>query len=507
VPASPPAEPARAARADAGSRRAQLAAAWGAGLLVLLPLALVPYPPLVDAPNHLARLYVLSRYDRVPLFQEDLLLDLRPLPNLGIEAIGLPVLALVPDPVVAARVTLVLLAALYVAGCQALGYAILRRPSWRATLASLLLYGSTLLYGFLGYTVGVGVFLLALAAWIDSRSRWTPLRAVLCSGLALAAYFAHLSTLAFLALTVGPLWLWEFAGSWRCAWRRALLAGAPLVAGAAALLAFPPPPGSGPTVWNGPLGKLVLLSGPLRSYSWRFDLLVIALVAATGALVALRAREVRVRWPIASAAAALLAAALATPLVAFGSCAADARYVLPFACLAPFAVEARIAGRARCAALLLAILGLRLAMLMVAWQGLSRQIVEAVALLDLVPPRSRVLVSFLPGAEARSMGVDETKRAYALAHAAAWAALRREDLPTNLFDNPYQTVRFRDPGFGTDGRGGVEDVERLRARSDAAWVYRPPPELRRALEQGFVLRGRSGDVELWQRQEATAASP
>lgn len=490
--------------ADPGSRRARLLAAYLAGLLVVLPLVLVPYPPLVDAPNHLARAYVLAHYERVPLFQEELVLDLRPLPNLGIESIALPVLALVQDPARAMRVVLVLVALLYIAGCQALGLAILRRPSWRATFASVLFYGSPLLYGFLSFMIGVGIFLLTLAVWIDSRSRWTAWRAAACSALALAGYFAHLSTAAFLALTAGTLFVWDFAGSWRRAWRSALLALAPLLAVVAAMLAFPPPPSPGPIIWNDPIGKLVMLVGPIRTYSWRFDLLVIALLAITIAVIAIRAQEVRVRWPVASAAAALLAAALVTPLVAFGSYAADARYVLPLACLAPFALEVRIAGASRYAAALLAVLGLRLAAVMTAWPGLSREIAGAVGLLDLVPPRSRVLVSFRPGADARQMDIDETKRAYTLTHVAAYATLLREDVTSNLFDNPYQTVRFRDPAFGTNERGGVEDLVRLGPRVDAAWVYSPSPELRRVLERDWVLRGRSGDVELWQKREEPA---
>lgn len=487
---------------DSSCHPAVVPVAWLAGVLIILPVVLLPYPPLVDYPNHLARLFVLAHYEEVAAFQQQLEPKLRLIPNLGIEMLGMPILGVVEDPMIASRAILAVTAGLYFLGCQALGYAVLRRASWRATLAGLLFYGSTMLYGFLSYQVGLALFLFTLASWIDSRGRWTPTRLLACSLLAVAGYFAHLSFLALLCVAVGPLFLSDLSAAMRRSRATALLPLVPLLAVGAVALAFPPPPSSSAHIeWNSWLGKAVVLIGPIRTYSLRADVLFLLLIAILGALVVWRMREPAVRWPLAFAAAALVAGALATPLVAFGSFAADARFVLPSYCVGLFAFEARVERRAGLAMAALGVLIARLATVLVVWQELSRRTADMVELFDLLPSGSRVLVSFLPGADAEILGVDERKRVYAFAHVASYATLRRSAVTSNLFVNPYQTLASRNPDMGSE-RGDAEEIRRLEPLYDAVWAFRPPPEVRRALEAAWLLRGRAGDAELWQKRLA-----
>src|SRR5438309_2632898 len=67
-----------------------------ASVLACLPVWLVEYPPLVDYPNHLARLYILYHYDEVPVFQERYDRAFVLLPDLAMEAFVLPLQVIVP---------------------------------------------------------------------------------------------------------------------------------------------------------------------------------------------------------------------------------------------------------------------------------------------------------------------------------------------------------------------------------------------------------------------------
>src|SRR6185437_16978514 len=77
------------------------------------------------------------------------------------------------------------------------GTAMLHRvlfSAWSAwsCLAFLLLYSRILLWGFLNYLFGLGLALLALAAWIALARRPAALRFALGVVFALALFFAHL---------------------------------------------------------------------------------------------------------------------------------------------------------------------------------------------------------------------------------------------------------------------------------------------------------------------------
>ncbi|MGC8785788.1 MAG: hypothetical protein ACP5RN_15585, partial [Armatimonadota bacterium] len=59
-----------------------------ASFVLLLPIWLTAYPPLLDWPNHLARAYILAHYREVPQFQDAYTLYFGLLPNLGVDIMG-----------------------------------------------------------------------------------------------------------------------------------------------------------------------------------------------------------------------------------------------------------------------------------------------------------------------------------------------------------------------------------------------------------------------------------
>src|SRR5579862_9898961 len=73
---------------------------WGLFLalnvLTCLPIWLVAYPPLVDYPNHLARMYILYHHGDVEVFQQRYDRVAEVVPNLAMESIVIPLQAVVP---------------------------------------------------------------------------------------------------------------------------------------------------------------------------------------------------------------------------------------------------------------------------------------------------------------------------------------------------------------------------------------------------------------------------
>ncbi|MBA3973602.1 MAG: hypothetical protein C0504_05195 [Candidatus Solibacter sp.] len=178
---------------------------WLAAVLVLLsllaPVAAVDRPPLVDYPNHLARLHILQNLSHAPLFQQRYEAVLEPYPNLAMDLLLMTVLRGF-DIHAAGALAVALAVALFAAGCLLLGRSAQGRRHWPALLACFMVYNSQFLYGFINYTFGIALYLLALAVWFWHRDRRTPGSYALLYALATAAYLAHLIGFAALGLSL-----------------------------------------------------------------------------------------------------------------------------------------------------------------------------------------------------------------------------------------------------------------------------------------------------------------
>src|SRR5215212_4112494 len=92
-------------------------------LLLLVPLALVEYVPMVDLPGHLARIHILRNYDKVPQFQEVYALTGKLIPNLAMDLIVVP-LTHIMSLYQAARVFIALGMLVFAMGCWTLSYSV-----------------------------------------------------------------------------------------------------------------------------------------------------------------------------------------------------------------------------------------------------------------------------------------------------------------------------------------------------------------------------------------------
>jgi hypothetical protein len=161
---------------------------------MVAPLAVIEVPPLLDYPNHLGRIFVLQALPHDPAIARFYAGHWAAVPNLAVDLIGPPLVALLPVHV-AGRVLIALSVLLPVLGAVAYGRALGSRR-WPLG-AALVAYNATELHGFLNFSIAIGLALLLAAAWL----RWRETKPLLAIGLALAGapvlFFAHLMGLVF----------------------------------------------------------------------------------------------------------------------------------------------------------------------------------------------------------------------------------------------------------------------------------------------------------------------
>ncbi len=170
--------------------------------LLAIPVFSVTVPPLVDYPNHLARMHILASYDTSPALRASYVVNWRISAYLGMDLL-VPALARVMPIYVAGQVFLYLCLAAFVLGTAAINAALFRRLSFAPAAAALFAYSNMFTLGFANYLMGVGVWLLAFAGWIVLSRGPAALRAVGGLVLGLLVFFCHLFAFSGFVLCVG----------------------------------------------------------------------------------------------------------------------------------------------------------------------------------------------------------------------------------------------------------------------------------------------------------------
>ncbi len=171
-------------------------------LFLLAPLTLADLPPLLDYPNHLARLFVLAFGSADPVLQRFYQPHWAIIPNLALDLTVPPLLHVLPVHL-AGRLVIGLILLLPVLGATAYHRALSGRMSYWPLASVLFVYNAALLRGFLNFIASVGLALLFAAAWLAWRES-RPSRAVLTAiGGAIVLFFCHLTGLLFFAVLIG----------------------------------------------------------------------------------------------------------------------------------------------------------------------------------------------------------------------------------------------------------------------------------------------------------------
>jgi hypothetical protein len=465
--------------------------------VLLAPLLLVDVPPLLDYPNHLARLVVLS-HPADPVLSRFYAPHWAVIPDLGIDALGVALLHVLPVSV-AGRLLIAAALLLEVLGAAAYARTVAGRSGW-ALGVGLTAWNATLLLGFLNFIASLGLALLLAAAWLRGREL-RPLRSLAWAipG-AVVLFFCHLMGLLLFALLIGA----HEAASLRRPWlRNALRRTAMLVAvgavPAALYLSSDLRGMAGEAVYLPPAAKAAQLLVPFVNYLRPLDVLtagaVLAFLAACAATGRLRVS------PTAGIALLLVAGLYAVAPFGFkGTYNLDTRFAIILGLLLFAAVRPERLPRwaARGAALGFAGLFLaRMAVLSLAWAGHASDLAQLRAAIAPVPAGARVLLTVVSPAEA-----PDAWRAAPLArrlsdgavtdtHIPALLVIERHAWWPFLFDNAsQQPIRTRQPYAALAERvGGVrahraltaadlcgfDDLLLLDADTDPGWTGAPLP--------------------------------
>jgi hypothetical protein len=303
-----------------------------AGIVLLalysIPLFSTVLPPLFDYPNHLARFAILAAGGNE--FYE---VRWAPLPNLAGDLI-VPLLARAMPLEIAAKLFVILIFALILAGVASLNRILAGIWRFWPLLAAAFLYNLQLRWGFLNYLFGLGIALCGAALWLALEKARVWVRLAASALVALLCYFSHISAFGVYALIIGglevqPAFVEWRAGRWRALRLRVAVLAPQFVLPVVIALSFWHPTGRNRIVYEGWSRKLEWMFGIFYNYNPLLDFgCFFLLIALFGGLAASRRLDVAPR--ATPAILLLLAAYLLLPTEMFGAWATDQRVILAF---------------------------------------------------------------------------------------------------------------------------------------------------------------------------------
>ena len=471
-------------------------------VFLCLPVISVTYVPLVDYPNHLARAFILYNYSEVPIYQATYHRVLEPIPNLAIDLI-VPFMLPFIDILVAGKIFLLLTILLFITGCHQLGKAIHGRPTWLVLPCLFFFYNSMLLYGFVNFMVGIGLFCVTVALRLRMRGRWTKSGLLKLTLLSLLACLAHLSAYAFVALTFVVVTAWDYVNG-KERFYPAALSLTPLLPPIVSLLVFVTgPETSGCIELNTTSGKLLGMLALILSYNYTLDLLVAAGFLGISIVLVTRIQSLRVNGPLFISGMICVILYLLSPKAMLGGSGIDARYIMPAALLLTLSLKVSAVSRTIkfLLPLLLLLASVRVVFIWRTWVKLDKRIAVHVEHLKQLPSGTTIYPLFvLPNDR------QDAKVARSLDHVVHYATIYREAVvPTLLAVQGLQPLLFRAwPGYAAPSQRHAEEWVQfsdqwmpLLANYDYVWAHCLDERMEELLRQRFTKIGESDAFTLW----------
>jgi len=412
-------------------------------VILITPIWLTTFNPLVDYPGHLARAWAIYAYPHDVFLQTHFIRSLDPMPNLAIDVL-VPLLLPFLAPLTAGKAFLSLIILLFIYGCHELAYYAHHRFTWTVPLAAFFVLNSPFLYGFVNSSFSLSLFLVTFALWLRFQTAWTPLRVLTLAALATITYLSHLSGFAFLALGIAGyissrVLLRRTLDSW------ALVGFLPLTP--AVVLQLYPWSNKvhlGASLgWSSLTKKAIILGSAFLSYRYWVSLVVVA-AWGVGALILLRYANFKLHPLLGWVGAAFLAAGIVCPsqLTAGGGDGADARFIPPAMVFLLLAFIPGLSGKAGRLAFLL-VLGamlVRTADIASVWYDQSTRCSRMVSVLDHVNPRSRIYALF-----GFPTDYQDAKMARSNLYMSTYALIFRDSISSILYAvKGVQPLYFRD---------------------------------------------------------------
>ena len=432
--------------------------------IALLPLSIVEIPPLVDYPNHLARMHILVDGGRSFWLSQYYEIHWDLLPNLSMDIV-VPPLTRIMSVEQSGKVFIGLTFALLAGGTMALHGALHQRWSPWPLLAFFFLYNSVFLWGFLNYLFGLGLAFLACALWVKLRTRPAHMVIPLFVAIAVVLCVAHLFAFATFALIISSYELSQWwllpnrstQSAWTVGWKIAPVMIVPVVlltlmptfnvtpADYPLWLRGAPPP---PLVsYLPPAAKIEALKGTLRTEHRLLDrITVIALMGLVG--VALVRRRVILLPEMFLPLCVIALAAMAMPHTIGTTAVVDIRMPIVFVLLAIGSTDCREVSRGWVipVALALSILFVvRMAFITQDWRETDRHYQQFKQSLDRLPEGTRLLSAIkLSSFDHWSPAEGQIPEPMPLVNLSCWGIIRRSAFVSNLFAAPgQQPVRLR----------------------------------------------------------------
>lgn len=476
-------DPAQRAAVDAPAASARLYWTLMAAVAVveIAPLFLIRYLPLVDLPNHEARIAILAHYGSNPTMKQFYLVDWRPIPDLAFDLFAVPLVRIGLSPLVAGRLFLATAALLYLIGGHLLAKAAAGRRSWLGVILPLLFYTSMLFYGFLSFVFGFGVFLVSYALWLPWRAEMSYRRVACLSALLVIAFLCHLAAFGSLSVAIIVTVIVDRAlgQTTRSASVRSLMAFVP----ALVLLAYSAEArgSSGGMTWGTIRGKVQVLGGMFLSYDHRLDALWLGGLVLIGIAAVVFSRSIALRPVFAALTVAFAFLFVLLPHSLITASNVDARLVPAVAafslCAVRLSLPPRLAAALAVSAVLLGLI--RVTVIGGQWHEISGTISAQVQAMDAALPRNANVYSLFPEDAPQ---IDKRERAYA--HLANYATINRNAHVSRTFAERSQQplVSRVDELAALDAVGPYAVNFATFRRYSYVWSYKPPPLVRRELQ-------------------------
>jgi hypothetical protein len=388
--------------ADTFGRRSICLTLYGIlGTATLLPLLSVQIPPLVDYPNHLARMWILVHGAEIPELANNYTAHWRILPYLAMDLV-VPALSQVMPVEQAGRAFIALTILALIGGTVVLHRALHGRWGMWPIWSVLFVYNAAMFWGFLNCLFATGVYLFAFSGWIATRN-WSVGRRILTfSAVAGVLALLHLFAFGLYALSVGS---YELAS--RLAGRRLSLSG--LTSLCAVCLQFVP----GVLLWYASLahgGFTFTAYGDLGSkfyalmspFTFGYETVVLdgftGLITSLFLIFAIVTRSLKLVPEMRLPLAAMIVATLIMPNYTSGSWSADIRLPvsLPFVIIASTRFEAPRKVLLPITGAALLVFALRIWSVSQSWRDYDRLFSEFRTASAVVTPGARLLIVEAP---------------------------------------------------------------------------------------------------------------